>query len=418
MTDQEFIAGCHPETRAVRAGLARSANAETSEALYLNSGFVFDSAEQADAAFSGEISRYLYGRYANPTVTMLEDRLKSLENAEVCRATASGMAAVFSALACSIESGDRIVAGSTLFGSSLHILQKILPKWGIEVALVPPSDLGAWQAALSVPAKLVFVETPTNPTLDVVDIRKLAELSHQAGARFVVDNVVGTPVLQRPLELGADIVVYSTTKHLDGQGRTLGGAVLCDIEYDKDFLQPFLRHTGPALSPFNAWVVLKGIETLSLRVREQSRSAALLAENLSALENVSVVAYPGLASHPNHAVAAEQMDGAYGSVLSVELAGGRPAAFAFLNALQLVDLSNNLGDAKSLACHPCTTTHRVLTPEAREEAGIREGLVRISVGLEHPEDLWRDIRQAAEQAARVIQASASDPVHTNAYGSV
>src|SRR6056297_2177655 len=290
MSDPDFVAGCRPETRAVRAGVNRSPNAETSEALYLNSGFVFDSAEQADAAFAGDVSRYLYGRYANPTVTMLEERLQSLEGAEVCRATASGMAAVFAALACCMESGDRVVAGSTLFGSSLHILTKILPKWGVQVDMVPPSDLEAWATALSTPAKAVFVETPTNPTLDIVDLRALAHLSHQAGARLIVDNVVATPVLQQPLSLGADVVVYSTTKHLDGQGRTLGGAVLCDREFDKDHLQPFLRHTGPALSPFNAWVVLKGIETLSLRVREQSRAAALLAENAAALPNVRRVA--------------------------------------------------------------------------------------------------------------------------------
>ena len=399
MSDKDFIARCHPETRAVRAGLQRSPHAETSEAVFMNSGFVFDSAEQADAAFSGDIQRYLYGRYANPTVTMLEERLLGLEKADVCRATASGMAAIFAALACSVEAGDRVVAGSTLFGSSLHILNKILPKWAVEVDLVPPSDLDAWAKALSRPAKIVFVETPTNPTLDIVDLRALADLSHKAGAKLVVDNVVATPVLQRPLELGADVIVYSTTKHMDGQGRTLGGAVLCDAEFDKDYLQPFLRHTGPALSPFNAWTVLKGLETLALRVRQQSRSAQFLAEKLEALPNVTRVAYPGLPSNPGHAVAKAQMDGQFGTVLSLEVAGGRAAAFAFLNALKLVDLSNNLGDTKSLSCHPCTTTHRVLSPEEREAAGITEGLVRVSVGLEHQDDLWTDLSQAAEAAA-------------------
>ena len=399
MSDKDFIARCHPETRAVRAGLQRSPHAETSEAVFMNSGFVFDSAEQADAAFSGDIQRYLYGRYANPTVTMLEERLLGLEKADVCRATASGMAAIFAALACSVEAGDRVVAGSTLFGSSLHILNKILPKWGVEVDLVPPSDLDAWAETLSRPAKIVFVETPTNPTLDIVDLRALADLSHKAGAKLVVDNVVATPVLQRPLELGADVIVYSTTKHMDGQGRTLGGAVLCDAEFDKDYLQPFLRHTGPALSPFNAWTVLKGLETLALRVRQQSRSAQFLAEKLEALPNVTRVAYPGLPSNPGHAVAKAQMDGQFGTVLSLEVAGGRAAAFAFLNALKLVDLSNNLGDTKSLSCHPCTTTHRVLSPEEREAAGITEGLVRVSVGLEHQDDLWTDLSQAAEAAA-------------------
>lgn len=401
MPDKDFIATCRAETRAVRAGVHRTGHAETSEALFLNSGFVFDTAEQADAAFSGDIQRYLYGRYANPTVTMLEERLLGLEKADVCRTTASGMAAIFASLACFLKAGDRVVAGSTLFGSSLHILTKLLPNWGIEVDLVPPSDLAEWAKALAKPAKAVFVETPTNPTLDIIDVRALADLSHQAGARLIVDNVIATPILQRPLEQGADIIVYSTTKHLDGQGRTLGGAVLCDSEFDKDYLQPFVRHTGPALSPFNAWVVLKGLETLPLRVKEQSRTAQFLADKLEALPNVSRVAYPGLKSHPGHAAAAAQMDGLYGTVLSVELAGGRPAAFAFMNALKLLDLSNNLGDTKSLSCHPCTTTHRVLEPEAREAAGITEGLVRVSVGLEHPEDLWADLDQAAAIAAKV-----------------
>ena len=338
---------------------------------------------------------------------MLEERLRVLEGAEVCRATSSGMAAVFASMACYLESGDRVVAGSTLFGSSLHILTKILPKWGVHVDLAPPSDLDAWADALRTPAKIVFVETPTNPTLDIVDLAALSGLAHKAGAKLIVDNVVATPVLQRPLELGCDVVVYSTTKHLDGQGRTLGGAVLCDKAFDKDFLQPFLRHTGPAISPFNAWVVVKGLETLSLRVREQSRNAAILAERLESLPNVTRVAYPGLASHPGHAVAKAQMqDGLYGSVLSVEVAGGRPAAFAFLNALQIIDLSNNLGDAKSLSCHPCTTPHRVLTPEAREAAGITEGLVRVSVGLEHLEDLWRDLERAASAAQTPDRAAA------------
>ncbi|MGY9054071.1 MAG: O-succinylhomoserine sulfhydrylase [Alphaproteobacteria bacterium] len=406
LSKPDLLQNLHAETRAVRAGLDRSPNGETSEALYLNSGFVFDSAEQADAAFAGDVQRYLYGRYANPTVSMLEERLRSLEGAEVCRATATGMAAIFASLACCLESGDRVVAGSTLFGSSLNILDKFLPKWGIIVEKVSPCDMDAWAEALSRPAKVVFLETPTNPTLDVVDIRALADLTHKAGARLIIDNVVATPVLQRPLELGADVIVYSTTKHLDGQGRTLGGAVLCDAQFDKDYLAQFLRHTGPAMSPFNAWVVLKGIETLPLRIREQSRAAALLAERLEALPNVQRVAYPGLKSHPNHDVAVAQMDGYFGSVLSVELDGGRPAAWAFLNALQLVDLSNNLGDTKSLACHPSTTTHRVLTPEARDAAGITEGLVRISIGLEHAEDLWRDLEQAAQQAQSVNAAAA------------
>jgi O-succinylhomoserine sulfhydrylase len=407
MSDYNPLADCRPETLAIRAGLNRSQNAETSEALYMNSGFVFDSAEQADAAFTGDIDRYLYGRYANPTVTMLEQRLCALEGAEVCRATSSGMAAIFAAMACCLESGDRVVAGATLFGSSLHILGKILPKWGVHVDLVPPADLDAWEKALSTPAKVVFVETPTNPTLDIVDLKALSTLAHKAGAKVIVDNVVATPVLQRPLDLGCDVVVYSTTKHLDGQGRTLGGAVLCDKAFDKDHLQQFLRHTGPCMSPFNAWVVVKGLETLSLRVREMSRSAQILAERLEALPNVTRVAFPGLASHPSHAVAKEQMlEGLFGSVLSVEVAGGRPAAFAFLNALEIVDLSNNLGDTKSLSCHPTTTTHRVLTPEARAAAGITEGLVRISVGLEHVDDLWRDLERAARAAADTLRQAA------------
>ena len=396
---QTLADDCHAETIALRGGLARSANAETSEALYLTSGFVFDSAEQADAAFAGDEPRFLYGRYANPTLAMLEERLRLLEGAEVCRTTATGMAAVFAAMASFLKSGDRVVACSTLFGSSLHILEKILPKWGITVELVRPADMTAWAQALSTPAAAVFVETPTNPTLDVIDLRALADLSHAAGAKLIVDNVVATPVLQKPLTLGADVVVYSTTKHLDGQGRTLGGAVLCDAAFDKDYLQPFLRHTGPAMSPFNGWVVLKGLETLSLRVRAQSTSAQTLAERLSILPTVRQVLYPGLPDHHGHAVAVKQFEEGFGSVMGIEFEGGRPAAFRFLNALSLVDLSNNLGDAKSLACHPCTTTHRVLSPEAREAAGIHEGMVRLSVGLEHVDDLTRDIEQAVRVAA-------------------
>jgi O-succinylhomoserine sulfhydrylase len=381
-------------TRLVRGGTARSAFDETSEGLFLTSGYVYDSAEEAEAAFKGENDRFLYSRFANPTVTMFETRLAGLEQAAYCRATASGMAAVFASLASQVSAGDRVVAARALFGSCHYIVADILPKFGVETVFVDGTDLGQWQAALDRPARAVFLETPSNPTLEIIDLPAVTDLAHAAGAKVVVDNVFATPLLQKPLALGADMVVYSTTKHIDGQGRTLGGAILTnDGDFEENQLVPFLRHTGPTMSAFNAWILLKGLETLELRISRHCANAAVLARHLEGRNCVNRVLYPELTSHPQHAMAARQMkDG--GSILAFEMSGGRAAAFRFLNALKLVDISNNLGDAKSLACHPATTTHQRLSPEERAAMGITEGMVRLSVGLEDIEDLKEDLDQA------------------------
>jgi O-succinylhomoserine sulfhydrylase len=381
-------------TRLVRGGTARSAFDETSEGLFLTSGYVYASAEEAETAFKGEKDRFLYSRFANPTVTMFETRLAGLEHAAYCRATASGMAAVFASLASQVSAGDCVVAARALFGSCHYIVADILPKFGVETVFVDGTDLGQWQAALDRPTRAVFLETPSNPTLEIIDLPAVADLAHAAGAKVVVDNVFATPLLQRPLALGADIVVYSTTKHIDGQGRTLGGAILTnDGDFEENQLVPFLRHTGPTLSPFNAWILLKGLETLELRVTRHCANAAIVARHLEGRNGLDRVLYPGLASHPQHALAARQMEGG-GTIVAFEMCGGRSAAFRFLNALKLVDISNNLGDAKSLACHPATTTHQRLSPEERAAMGITEGMVRLSVGLEDVEDLKDDLDQA------------------------
>ena len=381
-------------TRLVRGGTARSAFDETSEGLFLTSGYVYASAEEAEAAFKGERERFLYSRFANPTVTMFESRLAGLEGAAFCRATASGMAAVFASLASQVSAGDRVVAARALFGSCHYVVAEILPKFGVEIVFVDGTDLGQWQAALDRPTRAAFLETPSNPTLEIIDLPKVAEMAHAAGARVVVDNVFATPLLQKPLALGADVVVYSTTKHIDGQGRTIGGAILTnDGDFEENQLVPFLRHTGPTMSAFNAWILLKGIETLELRVTRHCASASILARHLENKNCLDRVLYPGLTSHPQHALAAQQMtDG--GTIIAFELGGGRSAAFRFLNALTLVDISNNLGDAKSLACHPGTTTHQRLVPEERAAMGITEGMVRLSVGLEEVEDLKDELDQA------------------------
>lgn len=381
-------------TRLVRGGTARSAFDETSEALFLTSGYVYDSAEEAEAAFKGERERFLYSRFANPTVTMFESRLAGIEGAAFCRATASGMAAVFASLASQVSAGDRVVAARALFGSCHYVVADILPKFGVETVFVDGTDLSQWRAALDRPARAVFLETPSNPTLEIIDLPAVAEMAHAAGARLVVDNVFATPLLQKPLALGADIVVYSATKHIDGQGRTIGGAILTnDGDIEENQLVPFLRHTGPTMSPFNAWILLKGMETLELRVARHCANAEILARYLETKNCLGRVLYPGLASHPQHALAAQQMtDG--GTIVAFELCGGRSAAFRFLNALKLVDISNNLGDAKSLACHPGTTTHQRLTPDERGAMGITEGLIRLSVGLEDVDDIRDDLDQA------------------------
>ena len=387
-----------PSTRLVRGGLNRSQFRETSEALFLNSGFVYDDAAQAEAAFNGDVDVFIYSRYGNPTVATFEERLALLEGADACRATATGMAAVFAAMLCQVSSGDRVVAARELFGSCHYIVSKLLPRWGVEIEFVKGTDLAAWEKALSRPATVTFLESPSNPMLDLVDIAAVAELSHKAGARLMVDNVFATPMFQRPLALGADIVVYSATKHIDGQGRCLGGAVLGDKKFIDDVFQPFYRNTGPSMSPFNAWVMLKSLETLELRVERHTRNAARIAEWLEARPDVLMVRYPGLQSHPQHALAKRQMSG-FGSLVTLELPGGKAAAFRFLDALQLIDISNNLGDAKSLVCHPATTTHSRLTEAERADIGVTPGVVRLSIGLEDPEDLIEDIARALLAAA-------------------
>jgi O-succinylhomoserine sulfhydrylase len=383
-----------PATRLVRGGTRRSEFDETCEALFMSSGFVYATAEEAEQAFKGERSRFVYSRFANPTVQMFETRLALLEGAALCKATATGMAAVFASLACQLHAGDRLVSSRALFGSCHYVVSEILPAFGIVSELVDGRDLDAWRAALSRPAACVFLETPSNPMLEMVDVAAVCTLAREAGARIVVDNVFASPILQRPLHLGADIVVYSATKHIDGQGRCLGGAILTD---DHDYVElqliPFLRHTGPALSPFNAWLLLKGLETLDLRMERHCRNARVVAEHLAARNDVEGVVYPGLISHPQHELAMRQMlDG--GNIVTLNVAGGRAEAFKFLDELQIIDISNNLGDSKTLATHPATTTHQRFTPEQRADLGIGDNTVRISIGLEDAEDLIADIDQA------------------------
>ena len=380
-------------TRLVRGGTWRSAHGETSEAMFLNSGFTYEDAETAERRFAGDDEGYVYARYGNPTVTMFEERLRLIEGSEACYGTASGMAAVWGALACQLKAGDRIVSSRALFGSCFQIVTNILPRFGITTTLVDGADLGAWREAVTPGTKCVFLETPSNPMLEVIDIGAVADISHRAGAQVVVDNVFATPVLQKPLEYGADIVVYSGTKHMDGQGRVLGGAIMCTKKFKEEQLKPFLRHTGPSLSPFNAWVLLKGLETMKLRVFEQSRAAERIATWLAGLPGVNRVIYPFLGSHPQEALCRRQMRTG-GTMVTIELDGGKERAFRFLKRLLVIDISNNLGDAKSLMTHPATTTHRNIGAEARAMMGIMDGMVRLSVGLEEPDDLVSDITQA------------------------
>jgi len=385
--------GWREQTELVRGGQERSPFCETAEALYMTSGYTYPSAEAAEAAFKGEASRYMYSRYANPTVKMFEERLRRLEGAEACRATASGMAAVFASLMCQLKAGDRVVASRVLFGSCHYIIAEILPRFGIEVEFVDGADLDAWEQALSRPAACVFVETPANPTLELVDLAAVNELAHKAGACVIVDNVFATPMLQRPLRFGADVVVYSATKHIDGQGRTLGGAVLGPAEFIDKTLFNFMKHTGPSMSPFNAWVLVKGLETLALRVDRHCANALEVATFLREQPGIVKVLYPGLDDFPQAELARRQMTKG-STLLAFEVEGGKARAFRVLNALKLIDISNNLGDAKSLATHPATTTHQRVPPEERARIGIGEGLIRISVGLEDVEDLKADLAQA------------------------
>ena len=382
-----------PDTVAVRGGLARSSFDETAEALYMTSGYVYANAQEAADAFSDDIDRFMYSRFGNPTVAMFEERMRLMEGAEAAFATSSGMSAVFTALGALVGAGDRIVASRELFGSCLVVVDDILPRWGVRTTLVDGGDLDAWAAALATPADAVFFESPSNPMQTLVDIAAVSDLAHAAGATVVVDNVFGTPVLSQPLAHGADVVVYSATKHIDGQGRALGGIILGPSDLVNGQVKHLVRNTGPTMSPFNAWVMLKGLETLSLRVRHQTASAVTIAERLEQHPRVRRVLHPWLPSHPQHDLARRQMLGG-GTIVTVEVDGGQAEAFAVLDALRLVDISNNLGDAKSLITHPATTTHRRLGPEGRAAQGITDGVVRLSVGLEDTDDLLDDLDRA------------------------
>jgi O-succinylhomoserine sulfhydrylase len=383
----------NPQTAAVREGLARSGFGETSEALYLTSGFTYTSAQEALDSFTDETDHFLYSRFHNPTVTMFEKRLAAIEGAEHCVATGSGMSAMFASLACLVEAGDHVVASAAMFSSCHVVITEILPKWGVTYELVKANDKAAWEKALSRPTKAVFIETPSNPLLEIVDIRFVSDLAHKVGATVIVDNVMASPVLQKPLELGADVVMYSATKHIDGQGRVLAGALLGSFSYIYEKLIPFVRHTGPTISPFSAWVLVKSLETMEMRVMRMSENAQAIAEFLEGRKEIKSVRYPGLASHPDSAVIKKQMK-AGGTTIGIEFAGTQKDAFKFMDSLKVIDISNNLGDSKSLITHPASTTHRRLSPAIQAEMGITPSVVRLSVGLEHIDDLLKDITQA------------------------
>ena len=374
----------------VHSGSNRTPFGETSEALFLTSGFVYESAEQAQAAFDGTTTRFQYSRFSNPTVSMLEAKLASIEGAEACRVTATGMAAVHAALLSHLKTGDRLVASRALFGSCHWIVSTLLPRYGIGIEFVDGSDLSAWETALRTPTAMVLLETPSNPMLEILDLRAICRLAHKAGALVVVDNVFATPLLQQPIELGADVVIYSCTKHIDGQGRVLGGAVLGRRSWIEDVLQPFVRNTGPSLAPFNAWVLLKSLETLGLRVEAGCARAVAVADYIGQQSSVSRVFYPTRSDHPQHKLAMSQMS-AGGTVVTFEFSGGKTAAFAFMNALRLIAISNNLGDSKSLVTHPATTTHMRIGADERQRLGITDGVIRLSIGLEDPVDLCADL---------------------------
>jgi O-succinylhomoserine sulfhydrylase len=379
-----------PETRLVHAGIMRSQFGENAEALYLTQSFVYDSAEACEARFAGDEAGFIYSRFSNPTVAMFEARMCAVEGAEAARATATGMAAVTASLLCQLKAGDHVVAAKALFGSCRYVIEELLPRYSIASTLIEGTDLNAWKAAVRPETKVFFLESPTNPTLEIIDIAAVAKIAKNAGVRLVVDNVFATPLLQSPLELGADLVVYSATKHIDGQGRCLGGIILSSEKFVSDHLHTFLRQTGPALSPFNAWVMLKGLETLPLRVEKMQQNATKLADFLGGQKQIVKVLYPFRDDHPQVKLAKKQMTGG-GTIFSFEVPGGKAAAFRFANALRLIRISNNLGDAKSLLTHPATTTHQRFTPEVRAGMGISDGLLRLSVGLEHPDDLAEDL---------------------------
>lgn len=386
-----------PETRLVHSGTLRSQYGETSEALFLTQGYVYNSAEECEARFKGEDPGFIYSRYSNPTIAMFERRMIELEGAEAARSAATGMAAVTTAILAPLKAGDHVVASKALFGSCLYVIQDLLPRYGIETTLVDGADLDQWQRALKPNTKTFFLESPTNPTLDVLDIPSIAEIAHSGGARLVVDNVFATPIWQSPLALGADVVVYSATKHIDGQGRCLGGIILSSEAFIAEHIHNFMRQTGPSISPFNAWVLLKGLETLGVRVRAQTDTAARIADVLASHPKIARLVYPGRADHPQAALVKKQMRGG-STLVGFEVKGGKAAAFRVLNELKLAKISNNLGDAKSLVTHPATTTHQRLKPEDRAALGIGEGFIRFSAGLEHADDLIEDLTAALEKA--------------------
>ena len=386
-----------PATNLVHGGTERTQWGETSEALILTSGYMYDSAEQAQARMAGEIPGYVYSRYNNPTVAMLEERLRLMEGAEACRTMASGMGAMSSLLFAPVQAGDRVVGANALFGSCRWLIANQLPKFGVETEFVDGMDMEAWERALSKPTKLVLVESPANPLNDAVDIAAVAELAHKAGAQLIVDNVFATSMLQSPFKLGADWVFYSGTKHMDGGGRVLAGAILGPQKDMEEIIDPYIRHTGPSLSPFNAWVVLKGLESMPLRVAKQSENAAIVADRIADHKALRAIRYPGRKDHPHYEVHAKQMKSG-GTMMAISLAGGQEAAFRFLNALELVGISNNLGDAKSLACHPSTTTHRAVPVEEQASMGLDPSWIRISIGLEDVEDLTEDFIRALDSA--------------------
>jgi O-succinylhomoserine sulfhydrylase len=390
------LARYRPETRLVHAGTLRSEFGETSEGLFLTQGYVYETAELCEARFKGQDPGYIYSRYSNPTIGMFEQRMIELEGAEACRSTATGMAAVTTAVLAPLKAGDHVVASKALFGSCRYVVEDLLPRYGITSTLVDGLDLDAWKTAMRPNTKSCFLESPTNPTLDVLDIPAIADIAHQAGARLIVDNVFATPIWQSPLQLGADVVVYSATKHIDGQGRCLGGVILSTEAFIAEHIHNFMRQTGPSLSPFNAWVLLKGLETLAIRVRAQTETAGKVADALATHPKVSRLIYPGRADHPQAALVKKQMR-AGSTLVGFEVKGGKAAAFRCLNALKLARISNNLGDAKSLVTHPATTTHQRLAPEARAELGISDGFIRFSTGLEHADDLIEDLVQALEK---------------------
>jgi len=386
-----------PETRMVHSGTLRSEFGETSEGLFLTQGFVYGSAEECEARFKGEDPGFIYSRYSNPTTAMFERRMIELEGAEACRSAASGMAAVTTAILAPLRAGDHVVASKAMFGSCRYVVEDMLPRYGIASTLVDGLDLDQWQRAIRPNTKSFFLESPTNPTLDVLDIGAIAEIAHAGGARLIVDNVFATPIWQSPLALGADVVVYSATKHIDGQGRCLGGVILSSEAFISEHIHNFMRQTGPSLSPFNAWVLLKGLETLAVRVRAQTETAAKVADWMANHKKISRLIYPGREDHPQAATVRKQMR-AGSTLIGFEVAGGKPAAFRTLNALKLAKISNNLGDAKTLVTHPATTTHQRLAPEARAELGISEGFIRYSAGLEHADDLIEDLDAALAAA--------------------